>query len=64
MADRDKRPSEFGGVPGVVQPEPHELTPAEEARLERMAPADDISADAASVLAAKRASGEYESSAS
>jgi len=27
--------SEFGGVPGLVAPLPHSLTPAEEARLER-----------------------------
>lgn len=28
-------PSEFGGYPGTIQPEPHELTAAERARLER-----------------------------
>jgi hypothetical protein len=27
--------SEFGGVPGRIQPLPHTLTPAEEARLMR-----------------------------
>lgn len=27
--------SEFGGVPGRIAPLPHELTPAEEARLMR-----------------------------
>jgi hypothetical protein len=27
--------SEFGGVPGNVQPEPHQLTTEEQARLER-----------------------------
>lgn len=27
--------SEFGGVPGRIQPLPHSLTPAEEARLMR-----------------------------
>lgn len=32
---RDRRPSEFGGVPGLVQPLPHEPTPAEEAALMR-----------------------------
>ena len=26
---RDKRPSEFGGVPGRIQPAPHEPTNAE-----------------------------------
>lgn len=29
------QPSEFGGYAGTIQPEPHELTPAEEARLLR-----------------------------
>lgn len=29
MAVRDKRPSQFGGVPGRVQPAPHEPTNAE-----------------------------------
>lgn len=28
-APRDKRPSEFGGVPGLIQPAPHEPTNAE-----------------------------------
>lgn len=33
--------SEFGGVPGSIQPEPHELTNIEQARLERRVnPAD------------------------
>lgn len=33
--------SEFGGVPGTIQPEPHELTSIEQARLERRVnPAD------------------------
>jgi len=35
MATRDKTPSEFGGKPGRVQGDGHELTPAEEARLMR-----------------------------
>lgn len=34
-------PSEFGGYAGTIQPEPHELTAAERARLERKTnPAD------------------------
>ncbi len=34
-------PSEFGGYAGTIQPPPHELSPAEQARLERrMNPAD------------------------
>lgn len=37
----DQRESEFGGVPGMVQPEPHQLSSVEEARLMRMVdPAD------------------------
>jgi hypothetical protein len=28
-------PSEYGGHPGLIQPEPHQLTAAEAARLER-----------------------------
>lgn len=27
--------SEFGGAPGLIQPPPHQLTAAEQARLER-----------------------------
>lgn len=27
--------SEFGGAPGLIQPPPHKLTPAEQFRLER-----------------------------
>ena len=35
------QPSEFGGVGGTIQPEPHQLTSAEQARLERKTnPAD------------------------
>ena len=30
-----KRGSEFGGHAGLIQPQPHSLTPAEEARLMR-----------------------------
>lgn len=34
-------PSEFGGYPGTIQPEPHPLTAIERARLERRVdPAD------------------------
>jgi hypothetical protein len=33
--------SEFGGDPGLIQPEPHQLTPREQAMLERqLNPAD------------------------
>lgn len=33
--------SEFGGAPGLIQPPPHELSPAEQLRLERrLNPAD------------------------
>lgn len=35
------QPSEMGGYPGTIQPEPHQLTAAEEARLmRRVNPAD------------------------
>lgn len=34
MPSRDQA-SEYGGVSGLVQPPPHELTPAEQARLDR-----------------------------
>lgn len=41
-------PSEFGGYPGPIQPEPHELTAAEQARLERQvnpaSPSDSVEA--------------------
>lgn len=38
---QSNQPSEFGGYPGTIQPEPHELTNAERARLERKTnPAD------------------------
>lgn len=30
-----RQDSEFGGAPGPIQPPPHELTAAEQARLER-----------------------------
>jgi len=42
MTDKPIRnASEFGGVPGTIQPDPHELTTAERARLERRVnPAD------------------------
>lgn len=37
-----KNASEFGGVPGTIQPDPHPLTAAERARLERRVnPADE-----------------------
>jgi hypothetical protein len=35
MAQPADTPSEFGGAPGLVQPEPHTLTSVEQARLER-----------------------------
>lgn len=39
--DRDASASEFGGKPGIVQPAPHPLSPAEQAMLERnMDPSD------------------------
>lgn len=42
------QPSEFGGYPGTIQPEPHKLTAAEQARLERRVdpadPADSVEA--------------------
>ncbi len=38
---REPGASEFGGVPGPIQPEPHQMTAAERARLERRVnPAD------------------------
>ncbi len=42
MSDvREPSSSEFGGFPGTIQPEPHTLTAAEMARLERRVdPAD------------------------
>jgi hypothetical protein len=37
----DNDPGEFGGYPGLIQPEPHPLTGIEEARLMRsLDPAD------------------------
>jgi hypothetical protein len=35
MMTRPKDESEFGGAPGMIQPPPHSLTPAEQFRLER-----------------------------
>jgi hypothetical protein len=35
------QPSEFGGYSGTIQPEPHQLTSIEEARLERRVRPDD-----------------------
>ena len=35
MAQNPNEPSEYGGYPGLTQPEPHEWTAAERARLER-----------------------------
>lgn len=29
MPGRDRRPTEFGGVPGLIQPDPHEPTNSE-----------------------------------
>lgn len=41
MVQPSQTPSEFGGYPGTIQPEPHELTSVEEARLmRRIDPAD------------------------
>lgn len=39
MAEKwQNEPSEFGGYPGEIQPPPHELTAAEQARMERRIP--------------------------
>jgi len=35
MSQPSNQPSEFGGYPGTIQPEPHKLTSVEEARLAR-----------------------------
>jgi hypothetical protein len=35
MTQADRTASEFGGVPGPIQPEPHVPTAAEQARIER-----------------------------
>lgn len=41
MATPSREASEFGGVGGTIQPEPHELSSVEQARLERRVnPAD------------------------
>ena len=41
MTQSTNAPSEFGGHPGVTQPEPHKLTNVEQLRLERKTnPAD------------------------
>jgi hypothetical protein len=40
---QSKEPSEYGGYPGTIQPPPHELTSAEQARLERRVDAADPS---------------------
>ena len=41
MTSPNNKPSEYGGVSGSIQPPPHELTSAEQARLERkIDPAD------------------------
>lgn len=32
---QSNEPSEFGGYPGTIQPEPHKLTNVEQLRLER-----------------------------
>lgn len=43
MARRSKKPSEFGGVPGLVAPQPHDvqISAYEQARLQRAVdPAD------------------------
>lgn len=41
MTAPDREPSEFGGYPGLIQPEPHQLTAAEQAALERRVDAAD-----------------------
>lgn len=41
MASRDKRPTEFGGKPGLVQGDGHEPTAAEMSRLARATDAVD-----------------------
>jgi hypothetical protein len=51
---RDKRPSEYGGVPGRIAPLPHELDAAEAARLERAAEPTDGSDDATAALVRER----------
>lgn len=40
-SSRDRRPSEFGGVPGLTPPAPYDLDSATQARLERATNADD-----------------------
>lgn len=35
MTQADQTASEFGGVPGPIQPEPHVPTAVEQARIER-----------------------------
>jgi hypothetical protein len=60
VADRDRRGTEFGGKPGMVQPPPHPLTASEAAMLERMADPMDPGANAETVLAEKRERREYE----
>lgn len=37
-----EKPSEFGGFPGVIQPDPHPLEPHEEAMVMRWVDPDDI----------------------
>lgn len=50
----DKRPSEFGGEPGLIQRFEHELTPAEEARLMRATEPTDEQDTAAAALVRER----------
>jgi hypothetical protein len=39
------RGSEFGGVGGIIAPEPHEMTPAEASMYMRAIPADETDSD-------------------
>lgn len=52
-ARRPNDESEFGGAPGLVQPPPHDLTPAEELTLIKMADPSDPEDSAEAVRARK-----------
>lgn len=58
MTEPIQIPSEFGGVPGPIQPEPHQLTAAERARLERRVDAADAE-DNVEAARAREAAGEF-----